>query len=147
MALNIWIIILIIHRRHQNRSLILITTVCPTAGETARGLNPNSASDATGDYQGKGYNNIEYYSHDLTIDSFPKGTVTLSPELTPTATPKPTAAPILNGNLIKSLTIKDAANAADWSIQNNLQTGDVISTATEPILLQMYLIISKVLNG
>lgn len=50
----------------------------------------------------------------------------MSPELTPTATPKPTAAPILNGNLIKSLTIKDAANAADWSIQNNLQTGDVI---------------------
>ena len=98
----------------------------PDSWETARGLNPNSASDATGDYQGKGYNNIEYYSHDLTIDSFPKGTVTLSPELTPTATPKPTAAPILNGNLIKSLTIKDAANAADWSIQNNLQTGDVI---------------------
>ena len=50
----------------------------------------------------------------------------MSPELTPTATPKPTAAPILNGNLIKSLTIKDAANAADWSIQYNLQTGDVI---------------------
>ncbi len=98
----------------------------PDSWETARGLNPNSASDATGDYQGKGYNNIEYYSHDLTIDSFPKGTVTLSPELTPTATPKPTAAPILNGNLIKSLTIKDAANAADWSIQNNLQKGDVI---------------------
>ena len=98
----------------------------PDSWETARGLNPNSASDATGDYQGKGYNNIEYYSHDLTIDSFPKGTLTLSPELTPTATPKPTAAPILNGNLIKSLTIKDAANAADWSIQNNLQTGDVI---------------------
>ena len=98
----------------------------PDSWETARGLNPHSASDATGDYQGKGYNNIEYYSHDLTIDSFPKGTVTLSPELTPTATPKPTAAPILNGNLIKSLTIKDAANAADWSIQNNLQTGDVI---------------------
>ena len=98
----------------------------PDSWEIARGLNPNSASDATGDYQGKGYNNIEYYSHDLTIDSFPKGTVTLSPELTPTATPKPTAAPILNGNLIKSLTIKDTANAADWSIQNNLQTGDVI---------------------
>ncbi|MEE0734025.1 hypothetical protein, partial [Monoglobus pectinilyticus] len=98
----------------------------PDSWEIARGLNPNSASDATGDYQGKGYNNIEYYSHDLTIDSFPKGTVTLSPELTPTATPKPTAAPILNGNLIKSLTIKDAANAADWSIQYNLQTGDVI---------------------
>ena len=98
----------------------------PDSWETARGLNPNNAGDATGDYLGKGYNNIEYYSHDLTIDSFPKGTVTLSPELTPTATPKPTAAPILNGNLIKSLTVKDTENAGDWSIQNNLQTGDVI---------------------
>ena len=98
----------------------------PDSWETARGLNPNNAGDATGDYLGKGYNNIEYYSHDLTIDSFPKGTVTLSPELTPTATPRPTAAPIFNGNLIKSLTVKDTENAGDWSIQNNLQTGDVI---------------------
>ena len=28
--------------------------------------------------------------------------------------------------MIKSLVVKDTANAADWSIQNNLQTGDVI---------------------
>lgn len=32
----------------------------------------------------------------------------------------------LEGNMIKSLVVKDTANAADWSIQYNLQTGDVI---------------------
>ena len=48
--------------------------------ELARGLNPNDASDATGDYCGLGYNNIEYYANDLTVNSFPEGVVTPSPE-------------------------------------------------------------------
>ncbi|HIW57096.1 MAG TPA: carboxypeptidase regulatory-like domain-containing protein [Firmicutes bacterium] len=33
----------------------------PDEWEAARGLDPNDASDATGDYLGEGYNNIEYY--------------------------------------------------------------------------------------
>ena len=48
--------------------------------ELARGLDPNDASDATGDYCGLGYNNIEYYANDLTVNSFPEGVVTPSPE-------------------------------------------------------------------
>ncbi|MBQ8003157.1 MAG: hypothetical protein IJ297_06910 [Clostridia bacterium] len=47
--------------------------------ELARGLN-TSVNDAMGDYLGQGYNNIEYYINDLTVDSFPKGVVTLSSE-------------------------------------------------------------------
>ncbi len=47
--------------------------------ELARGLDP-SKNDASGDYLGNGYNNIEYYINDLTVDAFPKGVVTLSPE-------------------------------------------------------------------
>lgn len=50
--------------------------------ELARGLNPKDASDANGDYCGQGYTNIEYYINDLTVDSFPEGVVTLSPETT-----------------------------------------------------------------
>lgn len=52
----------------------------PDEWELARGLNPNDASDTNGDYCGQGYTNIEYYINDLTVDSFPEGVVTLSPE-------------------------------------------------------------------
>lgn len=47
--------------------------------ELARGLNP-AKNDAMGDYLGQGYNNIEYYINDLTVDAFPEGVVTLSTE-------------------------------------------------------------------
>lgn len=53
----------------------------PDEWEEARGLNPNDASDTNGDYCGQGYTNIEYYINDLTIDSFPVGVVTPSPEI------------------------------------------------------------------
>ncbi len=52
----------------------------PDEWEEARGLNPNDPSDTNGDYCGQGYTNIEYYINDLTIDSFPPGVVTPSPE-------------------------------------------------------------------
>ncbi|MCM1528978.1 MAG: carbohydrate-binding protein [Alistipes sp.] len=51
--------------------------------ELARGLDPNDPSDYAGDYCGQGYMNIEYYINDLTVNSFPEGVVTLSPESTP----------------------------------------------------------------
>lgn len=50
--------------------------------ELARGLDPNNASDAMGDYLGQGYNNIEYYINDLTVDAFPEGVVEVSPTTT-----------------------------------------------------------------
>lgn len=48
--------------------------------ELARGLDPADPTDYKGDYCGLGYNNIEYYINDLTVDSFPAGVVELSPE-------------------------------------------------------------------
>lgn len=48
--------------------------------ELARGLNPDDPTDVNDDYCGQGYTNIEYYINDLTVDSFPEGVVTLSPE-------------------------------------------------------------------
>ncbi len=50
--------------------------------ELARGLDPTDASDTNGDYCGQGYTNIEYYINDLTVDAFPEGVVTPSPEST-----------------------------------------------------------------
>ncbi|MDE6657801.1 MAG: carbohydrate-binding protein, partial [Oscillospiraceae bacterium] len=52
----------------------------PDEWEELRGLNPNDPSDTKGDYCGLGYTNIEYYINDLTMNAFPEGTVTLSPE-------------------------------------------------------------------
>ncbi len=49
--------------------------------ELLRGLNPADASDTNGDYCGQGYTNIEYYINDLTVDAFPAGVVTPSPEI------------------------------------------------------------------
>lgn len=51
----------------------------PDDWEIARGLNPNNASDASDDYLGQGYMNIEYYANDLTVNAFPEGVVTESP--------------------------------------------------------------------
>ena len=45
--------------------------------ELERGLD-TTKNDAMGDYLGMGYNNIEYYINDLTVNAFPKGVVTLS---------------------------------------------------------------------
>ncbi len=47
--------------------------------ELARGLDP-TVNDATLDYLGQGYNNIEYYINDLTVNAFPEGVVKLSPQ-------------------------------------------------------------------
>jgi hypothetical protein len=96
--------------------------------EKARGLNPNSkfASDGTtleskGDYCGKGYTNIEYYINDLTVNAFPSGIVTLSPTVNVPSEPIS-----YDGVGIKALKINDSENAADWSIQSNLQVGDMM---------------------
>lgn len=53
----------------------------PDEWELKRGLDPNNTNDANGDYFGQGYTNIEYYINDLTVNAFPEGVVTLSPEL------------------------------------------------------------------
>lgn len=75
----------------------------PDEWELARGLNPNDASDASGSYIGGGYTNIEYYCNDLTVDSFPVGTVTVSPTLEKLGEDYPAAIADLNAlNLPKN---------------------------------------------
>jgi len=45
----------------------------PDTWETAHGLNPNSASDGTGDYNGDGYTNVEKYLNELADLACPAG--------------------------------------------------------------------------
>ncbi|MCD8091001.1 MAG: dockerin type I domain-containing protein [Clostridiales bacterium] len=65
----------------------------PDWWELERGLDPYSASktETNGDYCGQGYTNIEYYLNDLTVDSFPEGTVTTSPKVGSEVTVDPSA--------------------------------------------------------
>jgi hypothetical protein len=50
----------------------------PDTWETAHGLNPNSASDGTGDYTGDGYTNVEKYLNELADLACPAGATTPS---------------------------------------------------------------------
>ncbi len=80
----------------------------PDEWELARGLNPDDASDTNGDYCGQGYTNIEYYINDLTIDAFPKGVVTLSPELAE----------------VPTISAFETIEAEDYSTQEGVRTED-----------------------
>lgn len=79
--------------------------------ELARGLDPNDPTDINGDYCGQGYTNIEYYINDLTVDSFPEGVVTLSPE-TQTVVPTP------------ARSAYETIEAEDFTEQNGIKTED-----------------------
>lgn len=79
--------------------------------ELARGLNP-SVNDAKGDYLGQGYNNIEYYINDLTVNAFPKGVVTPSPETVE-----------LGENYVKA---KEAAESLTLNTSTVKEKGDLI---------------------
>lgn len=84
----------------------------PDEWELARGLNPNDASDYKGDYCGQGYMNIEYYINDLTVNSFPEGVVTLSPETT-VVTPVPAKSAF------------ETIEAESYSAQEGIKTEDL----------------------
>ena len=84
----------------------------PDNWENSHGLNPNDSGDGSAvSLSADGYTNVEMYLNELAGD----------PVVFNGGGGEP-----LEGNMIKSLVVKDTANAADWSIQNNLQTGDVI---------------------
>lgn len=86
----------------------------PDEWELARGLDPNDSSDYKGDYCGQGYMNIEYYINDLTVDSFPEGVVTLSPE-TSVVTPAPAKSAF------------ETIEAESYSAQEGIRTEDLSS--------------------
>ncbi|MBQ4466176.1 MAG: carbohydrate-binding protein [Oscillospiraceae bacterium] len=78
------------------------------AWEEARGLDPNDPTDYAGDYLGDGYMNIEYYINDLTVDSFPAGTVEVSPEAA----------------TVTARSAFDQIEAEDFNTQEGIQTED-----------------------
>ncbi|WP_284645968.1 OmpL47-type beta-barrel domain-containing protein [Paenibacillus silviterrae] len=113
----------------------------PDAWETANGLNPLDAEDRNADRNGDGYTNLEDYLNELAAPGFPahypltppawSGT----PFIPPTKpAPEPEEKPVrsMDGRSIRSVVIHDnsgsgAVNEANWSIQDNLQTGDYVA--------------------
>jgi len=91
----------------------------PDQWEKGRGLNPGNASDGNA-IAPSGYTWVEEY-----INSF----FTTSPLPTsvpnPSPTPLPVVSPTPSGDAIQSLTVKDAANNADWSERINFTQGSV----------------------
>lgn len=81
--------------------------------ELARGLDPNDPTDINGDYCGQGYTNIEYYINDLTVDSFPEGVVTLSPEK--------------NSNINNNISAFETIEAESFYDQNGVRIEDTSS--------------------
>ncbi|MDO4864323.1 MAG: carbohydrate-binding protein [Ruminococcus sp.] len=81
--------------------------------ETARGLDPTDPTDYAGDYCGQGYMNIEYYINDLTVNSFPEGVVTLSPESD--APPQPS---------VPAVSAFETIEAESYSEQEGIRTED-----------------------
>ncbi|MFC7621259.1 fibronectin type III domain-containing protein [Microlunatus sp. GCM10028923] len=109
----------------------------PDGWETARGLDPNDASDRNGDDNGNGYPNLEEYLNELAEPGFPEGYPLapvpwdgepFDPPVPPAEDPAPR--PPLNGEVARSVVVNDtsangAVSATKWSLEANLQAGDV----------------------
>ncbi|MFE5342211.1 fibronectin type III domain-containing protein [Isoptericola sp. NPDC056578] len=107
--------------------------------ELARGLDPTDPEDRNGDDDGDRYTNLEEYLNELAAPGFPKG-YPLTPvpwsgdAFEPPAPEAPEAAPTapMEGDAIRSAVVTDsssngAANAALWSIEQDLRVGDFVA--------------------
>ncbi|MBW7457153.1 pectinesterase, partial [Paenibacillus sepulcri] len=113
----------------------------PDAWEKAKGLNPNNPEDRNGDRNKDGYTNLEDYLNKLAAPGFPvnypeappawSGTPFIPP-VEPTTEPESGPVPSLDGNAVRSVVVRDnssngSGNAANWSVEENLQTGDFVA--------------------
>jgi fibronectin type 3 domain-containing protein len=114
----------------------------PDAWETAKGLNPNNPEDRNGDRNGDGYTNLEDYLNELAEPGFPanypkkppawSGTPFIPPVEPTPEQPATEPVPSMDGNTVRNVVINDnsgsgSVNAANWSVQENLQVGDFVA--------------------
>ncbi|WP_159882416.1 FIMAH domain-containing protein [Paenibacillus puerhi] len=113
----------------------------PDEWELANGLNPADPEDRNGDRNGNGYTNLEDYLNELAAPGFPASYPTTPPawpgppftpppvEPEPTPDPEPVAS--IDGDMVRHVVINDnsssgSTNAANWSVQQDLQLGDIV---------------------
>ncbi len=109
----------------------------PDDWEKSRELDPNDDADRNGDDDADRYTNLEEYLNELAAPGFPDGYPMkpvdwdgepFEPPAAPEVEPEPLAP--LNGEVARSVIIKDtsasgAENATRWSLESNLQVGDI----------------------
>ncbi|HEX7350200.1 fibronectin type III domain-containing protein [Brachybacterium sp.] len=114
----------------------------PDLWERRNQLDPRDPTDRNHDADGDGYTALEQYLHELAAPSFPEGyPMTPAPwdgeVFEPPAAPAPeeeprAPLPPLDGRIIRGGVVNDdsgdgADNAADWSVQSDLQVGDLVA--------------------
>ncbi|MET3849667.1 pectinesterase [Paenibacillus sp. OAE614] len=113
----------------------------PDEWEIAHDLNPADPADRNGDLDRDGYTNLEAYLNDLAAPGFPDSypmtpPAWSGPPFVPPADPAepdpgPVPAPSMDGKTVRNVIINDnsssgSANAANWSVQDDLQPGDIV---------------------
>lgn len=114
----------------------------PDDWEIKNGLDPHDPEDRNGDWNGDGYTNLEDYLHELAAPGFPldypmvppswSGTPFEPPVIPEPEPEEPEPSPSMDGKIIRNVKIHDnssngVANAAAWSVQDNLQAGDFVA--------------------
>ncbi|WP_299091873.1 pectinesterase [uncultured Metabacillus sp.] len=113
----------------------------PDEWEQDNGFNPADPEDRNGDHNGNGYTNLEEYLNELAAPGFPENYPTTPPEwsgipfeppVEPEPEPTPEPVESMNGDIIRNVTINDnssngTVNAPNWSVQKNLQIGDLVA--------------------
>ena len=113
----------------------------PDLWERRHRLDPADAEDRNHDADGDGYTNLEEYLHELAAPSFPEGYPmtpvpwdgeVFEPPAVPVEEVPAAPLPPLDGRIIRGGVVHDdsgdgADNAADWSVQQDLQVGDRVA--------------------
>ncbi|WP_114855732.1 pectinesterase [Brachybacterium sp. YJGR34] len=114
----------------------------PDRWERRNQLDPHDPEDRNHDADGDGYTNLEEYLNELAAPSFPEGypmtpapwdgevfepPAAPEPEEEPAAPPAPLDGTIIRGGVVNDTSGSGADNATDWSVQEDLQVGDVVA--------------------
>ncbi|KKI93691.1 pectinesterase [Bacillus sp. SA1-12] len=113
----------------------------PDDWEQEKGLNPTDPEDRNEDRNGNGYTNLEEYLNELAAPGFPANYPTTPPEwsgipfeppVEPEPEPTPEPVESMNGDIMRNVRINDNSsngnvNEANWSVQKNLQIGDMVA--------------------
>ncbi|UOQ47246.1 pectinesterase [Gracilibacillus caseinilyticus] len=114
----------------------------PDKWEMKHNLNYEDPADRNQDINGNGYTNLEDYLNELASSTFPKNYPTEPPvwnekpfeppeiDTEPETDPEPL--PVLDGDILRNVVINDNSsngdsNALNWSIEENLQTGNLVA--------------------
>lgn len=113
----------------------------PDRWERRHHLDPRDPADGNGDRDGDGYTNLEEYLNELAAPGFPEGYPDtpvewsgeqFEPPPAPEEDGRTALLPPLDGEIIRGGTVRDsgsngAVSAAAWSVQEDLQVGDVVA--------------------